>query len=221
MVDLLLPEHCGQCGAPCHDGGYCVTCATGLGRHESQCQVCAAPFAGEGTCGRCQIHPPPVVETIAPFVYAPPISSDVHRLKYQGKIACGRDLGSLLATEVERRASLYPDVLVPVPLHWRRRFRRGYNQSVEIARPLSRRLGIPIDLRLVRRRLHTSTQVGLTPAQRRANLRGAFQYTGAPPPASAAIIDDVITSGSTVAEVAGCLYRAGVHRIAVWAVTHA
>lgn len=221
MLDLLLPEHCCQCGARCHDGGYCVDCATTLRQHENQCRICAAPFTGDGICGRCQVHPLPVTETIAPFVYGPPISGDIHKLKYQGKLAYGRDLGLLLAAEVELRASLRPDVLVPVPLHWKRRFRRGFNQSAEIARPVSRRLGIPMDPALVRRRLHTASQVGLSPGQRRRNLRGAFQHTGASPPSSVAIIDDVITSGATVAEVANCLRLAGVNQIVVWALTHA
>jgi predicted amidophosphoribosyltransferase len=91
---------------------------------------------------------------------------------------------------------------------------------VEISRPLSRRFGIPIELDLVERQVHTVAQVGLTPSQRRANLRRAFRCTLLEVPASVAIVDDVITSGSTVSEVARCLRRAGVERIAVWALTH-
>lgn len=219
LIDLLLPERCRQCGKACRDGGYCTECVAGLARHACQCQVCGEPMAGGDVCGRCQYDPPPVGGTVAPFKYAPPISTDIHGLKYHRKLAFGRDLGCLLAGELERRAHWMPDALVPVPLHWKRQFRRGFNQSVEVSRPLSRRFGIPIETGLVERQVDTVPQVGLTPAQRRANLGRAFRCTRLEPPSSVAIVDDVITSGSTVSEVARCLRGAGVHRIVVWALT--
>lgn len=217
LIELLLPERCRECGETCRDGSYCDDCGAGLGRHARQCRVCGVPLSGGDTCGRCQLHPPPIAETIAPFRYEPPVRDDIHRLKYHRDLACGRDLGFLLAVELERRGAWIPDALVPVPLHWRRRLHRGFNQSFEIARPLSRRLGIPIAPRLVERRVHTSPQVGLSLHQRGANLLGAFRCTQARPPLGVAIVDDVITSGSTVSEVARCLKRAGVERIAAWA----
>jgi len=162
-----------------------------------------------------------MTETIAPFQYAPPVSEDIHQLKYHRRLACGRDLGILLVRELEARLPELPDVLVPVPLHWQRQFQRGFNQAIEIARPVSRAFDIPIETGVVTRRLHTPPQVGLSSAQRGRNIRRAFAWTGRPVPESAAIIDDVITSGSTVAEVARCLRHAGVEHIAVWALARA
>lgn len=221
LVDLLLPQRCRQCGIPSSAGGYCAGCAASLERHPHPCRICGTPFTGDTVCGGCQHNPPPFDETIAPFKYAPPVSEDVHKLKYHRNLACGRDLGCLLALELEHRDPFLPEVLVPVPLHWKRRFKRGFNQSVEIARPVSRQFGVPINVRLVRRVTHTVPQVGLKPAQRRDNLRRAFRVTGAEVPDSVAIVDDVVTSGATVSEVARCLREAGVRTICVWAVSHA
>lgn len=221
LLDLLLPDQCRICGAASPGAGYCRDCAAALPRHDRQCRACGVPVVIDGICGRCQQDPPPVAETIAPFRYAPPVSEDIHKLKYHRSLACGRDLGTLLARDLERRLPELPDVLVPVPLHWKRQFQRGFNQSVEIAGPVSRTFGIPIDLSLVKRDLSTRPQVGLTPSQRRSNLRRAFRFAGTSVPESAAIVDDVITSGATVAEVARCLRGAGVTTIFVWALARA
>lgn len=221
FIDLLLPDQCRICGAASPGAGYCRDCAGALPRHDRQCRTCGVPVGFDGICGRCQHDPPPFTETIAPFLYAPPVSEDILKLKYHRKLACGRDLGTLLAREVAARLPELPDVLVPVPLHWKRQFRRGFNQSVEIARPVSSALDIPIETGLVRRRFHTLPQVGLRPAQRRRNLRGVFEPSSKPMPGSAAIIDDVITSGATVAALARCLRAAGIEHVTVWALARA
>lgn len=221
LVDLFLPDQCRICGAASPNAGYCLDCAADLPRHDRQCPVCACPIGTDGICGRCQLVPPPFCETIAPFRYALPLSKDIHQLKYHRKLACGRDLGSVLAREIEARLPALPDVLVPVPLHWRRQLRRGFNHATEIAIPISSTLGIPIAPNLVKRRVHTPPQVGLAPAQRRHNTRRAFECTNRCMPRSAAIVDDVVTSGSTVAEVARCLRRAGVEQVVVWALARA
>jgi len=221
LVDLLIPDQCRLCGAGSDQGGYCRDCAAALPRHPIQCRACGQPLTRAGLCGRCQQDPPPIDETIAPYQYAPPISEAVHQLKYQRKLACGRDLGILLARELEYRLAELPDVLVPVPLHWQRQFHRGFNQSLEIARPVSRLLDVPIDLSLVKRRVKTTPQVGLNPTHRRANMRRAFAADAGAAPESVAIVDDVVTSGATVAEVARCLQRAGVRTVFVWALARA
>lgn len=221
LIDLLLPDQCRICGGASSNAGYCLDCAADLPRHGLQCPVCAIPVVTGGICGRCQHDLPPFTETIAPFQYAPPLSEDIHKLKYQRKLACGRDLGTLLAREIEARLPELPEALVPVPLHWRRQLQRGFNQSVEIARPVAGALDIPIVAGLVKRRVHTPPQVGLSPAQRRGNIRRVFELTTKPLPRSAAIIDDVITSGSTVTELARCLRAAGVEHVQVWALARA
>lgn len=218
VLTLALPSRCPLCGKAGAGNGYCPVCSAELSRHGEQCRVCAVPLVGRPICGRCQQDPPPIDETVAPFRYAPPVSNAIHRLKYHGKLAHGRDLGFLLAGEIENRNARLPDILVPVPLHWKRRFRRGFNQSLEIALPLSRELGIPVEPGLARRRVHTRPQVGQAPRRRRGNVRGVFEASGRAP-RSIAIVDDVVTSGSTVTELARCLTSAGAREIYVWALT--
>jgi len=217
LLAFLLPDRCHVCDAAGIEGAYCERCADALPRHASQCRVCGAPLAEAAACGKCQRDPPPILETVAPFRYAPPVSEAIHKLKYHRALACGRDLGLLLARELTRDSPRRPDALVPVPLHWRRRFRRGFNQSLEIAEPVSRRLDIPIRCDLVRRRAHTTPQVGLRPGQRRRNVRGAFRTAGPEAPGRVAIVDDVVTSGSTAEELARCLRRAGAREVYLWA----
>lgn len=218
-LTLLLPEYCPSCGKASGQAGFCQACSASLARHDRQCRRCGVPFTGNAVCGPCQRFPSPIDETIAPFKYTAPVSDAIHRLKYHRQLACGRDLGYLLAGELRWRISALPDVLVPVPLHWRRRFERGFNQSLEIAEPISTQLGVPIQSDLVRRRTHTSPQVGKMPAQRRRNMRRVFHVPDGKPPAHVAILDDVITSGATASELALCLRRAGTERVSVWAVT--
>jgi len=219
---VLVPDQCPGCGTEEVAGGYCGPCAAALPRHGAQCRMCGVPFEGIDLCGRCQRRPPPVARTIAPFRYESPVSDAIHKLKYHRALACGRDLGLLLARELTRELARdgapRPEALVPVPLHWRRQFWRGFNQSQEIAVQVSERLDIPVMADLVERRFPTTPQVGLKPTQRRRNIRGAFVVHGKTP-AHVAIVDDVVTSGATVSELARCLRRAGCREISVWAVT--
>jgi len=217
LIEALLPDRCPLCGAGTQAAGFCDSCRACLPRHDNQCRACGVPLFAGSLCGSCLGRRPPIEATIAPFRYDSPISDWIHRLKYHRGLAYGRDLGSELAREVEARTAFRPDVLVPVPLHAWRQFRRGFNQSVELALPVSRELGIPVDAGLVTRRVNTIPQVGLRPAERRRNVNRAFAWSGRTVPRTAVIIDDVVTSGSTVRAVARCLARAGVDRVDVWA----
>jgi ComF family protein len=146
----------------------------------------------------------------------------VHALKYRGQLVFGRVLGELLASRVAAVGlDAGIDCVLPVPLHPRRHAERGFNQSAEIARFTARALEIPLEARLAVRRSQTRPQVGLTPGQRYSNVQGAF----AAAPVSlrgrhVAIVDDVITTGSTVAELARALCEAGA-TVDVWCVASA
>jgi ComF family protein len=145
----------------------------------------------------------------------------IHRLKYGGDLAQAGVLAALLAARVRERSAPLPEALVPVPLHWRRLTARGFNQALELALPLGRALGIPVRDHLVIRERATPPQVGLPRELRRRNLRAAFGVRPGPLPGHLALVDDVVTSASTVTALADCLHRAGVERIEVWAVARA
>jgi ComF family protein len=146
----------------------------------------------------------------------------VHALKYGGQLAFGRVLGEVVAAraaELELHGGV--DCLLPVPLHPCRLAARGFNQSAEIARFAARGFALPVEPRLAIRYRDTRPQVGLTPAERRGNLAGAFAVPRAVRGLRVVIVDDVITTGSTVTELARALHGAGAASVDVWCVARA
>lgn len=223
IQDGLFPPTCLLCDAPGHDGlDLCAGCASSLPYARHVCPRCAlalpesAPFAA--LCGRCQKKAPPYARTIALFHYREPVRHLLHALKFRRRHACARLLGELMATRITAMAGddALPELIVPVPLHPQRYAERGFNQALELARPLARLLDIPLDTRSCRRIRATSAQTGSTAIQRRRNLRGAFRVVAAPTARHVALVDDVVTTGATVGELARALKRAGVARVDVW-----
>ncbi|WP_116474889.1 ComF family protein [Zobellella maritima] len=192
----------------------CRQCREELPELEHPCPLCAFPLPRPGaTCGHCQRHPPAWdrMRVLADYEY--PFEQLIQRLKYQRQRLAGRLLGQLLA---ERISPPLPEAILPVPLHWWRRWRRGYNQAEEIARGLASRLPVNIDCHSLRRIRATPAQARLSRTRRRQNLRRAFQLS----PVHyrhVALVDDVITTGSTMNELTGLLRRQGVAVIEVWA----
>lgn len=223
-----MPPRCVLCGArgqaPCMD--LCSDCQADLpARNGPTCLRCGATMTGPGcgpACEDCLADPPPVDRCFAVFDYSFPVISLIRSFKYRGRLALGRVFGTLLAEAVAaRRLHLDVDLLLPVPLHPRRQLERGFNQSAEIARWTSRGIGRKVAGRCLRRRLNTRPQVGLSRAGRRRNVRGAFEVQQNLSGVRVVIIDDVLTTGTTVAELADCLRRAGAGTVDVWCLAHA
>jgi ComF family protein len=141
----------------------------------------------------------------------------VSGLKFNGRLADGRLLAALLGEHLEAAKVPLPDLLIPVPLHRERLRERGFNQALELARPLGRRFDIPLDLHSIRRQRETAPQSGLERKARRRNLKGAFILTRELEAKHVALVDDVVTTGSTVSELARMLKRGGVQRVDIWA----
>lgn len=201
---LLLPPHCVLCGsrgqAPCLD--LCAGC-------EASFEVAAEPVL---------VGPEPLRRTCAPFAYAWPLDHLVHALKYRGRLATARVLGTLLAGRLAGLGLQQAvDVIVPVPLHPDRHAARGFNQAAELARQLGRRLRLPVAESLAVRRRATPPQVGLQVDERRSNLAGAFG-AGHAAGLRVAIVDDVTTTGSTLQELARALLQAGAQAVDAWCV---
>ena len=159
------------------------------------------------------------MRTIAPLAYEFPVDSAIKALKFRRRLFYGPALARLLhhaCTDLPEDI----DAVLPVPLHWRRHWLRGFNQALEIGRPLARHLGVPV-IHAVRRRRATSRQSGLSAAERASNLRAAFVAHKPIRHAHVLIVDDVITTGATVRQLASTLRQAGVGRISVIAVARA
>ena len=219
--EWLLPRHCLLCLGPATGLDLCAACRDALPRIENPCSSCGAPLAAGRLCARCLKSPLNFHRVCIPYRYAAPLPTLIHALKFRHRLAAASVLGQLLAQSLEGARPALPQCLVPVPLHPRRQRQRGFNQSMEIARPLSLRLGIPIVPRLARRIRATAAQTGLVGAKaRQRNMRGAFavEKNFLAGLTHVAIVDDVVTTGATVRSLALALKTAGVSRIELWCV---
>ncbi|MEW9625371.1 ComF family protein [Rhodanobacter geophilus] len=218
----LLPLRCLLCAAPGADGtDLCAACAAELPRNRSCCARCALPLPVPAVlCGECQRHAPPWQAAWAPFRYGWPLDRLESRFKFGRDLAAGRALATLWQREPMPLPQ--PALLLPVPLHRARLRGRGYNQALELAKPLARHFGVPLRHDVLQRQRGTAAQTELDAVARRRNVRGAFTVrAGVALPAHVAILDDVMTTGATLAECARVLKRAGVARVDVWALARA
>lgn len=225
IQDWLLAGNCELCSARLHETKIlCPACEDSLSRPGNSCQICAAQISSNDlsrTCGRCQKQLPAFDHVSVALVYAEPADGLIHDLKYNSKLYLARTLGDLLARAIVQKHRDLPDLLLPVPLHRARLRKRGYNQSLEIARPVSRRLGVKIDAHLVKRILNTDPQTTLTPKHRARNVKHAFEVVKPVEGKRIALIDDVMTTGHTVNAVARVLKLAGAKEVLVWVVARA
>ena len=220
---FLFPGSCMICRRDTTSGrDLCHHCATQLPCNSRACRRCALPLpAGSkagALCGGCQTHTRPYDRVIAPWLYDGEIRHLHLAFKFERRLAAGRLLADLLCDTIEERQLQLPELLVPVPLHPSRVRERGFNQATELARILSRRLDIPVDQFCIRRRKATAPQSGLNKSARRDNIRGAFALQGELEASHVAIVDDVMTTGMTIEQVAKVLRRGGIGRIDVWVI---
>ena len=169
------------------------------------------------TCGHCLDSPPPYEQCIAPFRYAYPIDSLVKAAKFGGQLMLASQLGELLAAALEPRLEALPECLIPVPLHRQRLTERGYNQSLELARPIAKRFHLLLNLKDCVRIRNTTPQSQLSGRERQLNVRLAFAIQGELKYQHVALVDDVVTTGHTAAELSSELIKAGVERVDIWA----
>jgi ComF family protein len=223
LLQVLLPEQCSLCRAPGAEP-LCPPCRAGLPWNRIACPRCALPQeTGPGhLCAGCAQSPPPFDAGWSAFRYAAPIDGVVQRFKYHADFRGGRWLGAEMARVLAQRPAPLPALLLPVPLHAGRLRRRGYNQALELARSLGRELSIPVAPQLARRQRPTADQIGKTAVERRRNIKGAFMVDGAGVDGRhIALVDDVMTTGSTLAELARVCRKAGAARIEVWTAARA
>ena len=219
---LLPPNICFLCGTLTGSNRLlCVPCLGDLGTIEQACCRCGTPMIHPGTCPGCNARPPKYDQIIVPFRYSYPVSLLIKLLKYKNNFELARELGVALAEKISARGQPLPEAVLPVPLHPLRTLARGYNQAQEIADIVAVELKLPVENALIRRTRHTRPQFDLDPAARRRNIRGAFRLVRQPEYRSIALVDDVVTTGTTVNEIAALLKRSGLGTVEVWACARA
>jgi ComF family protein len=216
LLDFALPPRCGGCGSIVDEvDSFCSDCWRKLEFLQGGCSTCGLPLKATDSelCGACLAKPPRLDRIRAAVAYDDISRSIALRLKYGRKIALARTMSRYMQPLVGDQAT--QAVLVPVPLHRGRLWRRGFNQSAIVARELSKRTGLPIAVDALRRVKRTPALKGLNMRQRRRAVAGAFRANPEVPieGRSIILIDDVMTTGSTANACARALKRAGAARV--------
>jgi ComF family protein len=217
VLDFALPPRCGGCGAIVDEvDSFCADCWTKIEfLGAGGCSVCGLPLEGTEIelCGRCLARPPRLERIRSATAYGEISRGIALKLKHGRKVALGRTMARFMAPLVGE----LPDdaLLVPVPLHRRRVWSRGFNQSAIVARELARRIGAQVALDALQRVKSTPPLKGMSMQQRRRAVAGAIR---ANPKAelrgrTVVLIDDVLTTGSTANACARALRRAGAKRV--------
>lgn len=216
---LAFPSRCDLCGVVGHlQECLCQECLLDLPAQGNACMVCGKPTpVAVAQCGNCLADPGIADRTVVAYQYRYPLDALIKRFKYKHEIRLAVPLVSALALRLKRDAWPLPEVMIPVPLHNRRLYQRGYNQAILICRALAVHIEVPQDTGLVYRARDTLPMFRLDAKERESNIAGAFVLKQPCRYRSVAIVDDVITSGSTTRELARLLRQAGVSRIEFWA----
>lgn len=216
----LLPPTCILCGNKgMRHMDMCQACLNAQIKTGSHCYCCAKQFSSDSLnihlCGDCQKNHPAFDKTYAPFIHQGAVRYLINQCKFRGKYKNSRLLGLLLANHLSIHAKR-PELIIPVPLHSKRYQQRGFNQSLEIGKIISRQLSIPIDNTCCLRIKNTAHQVSLTAKQRHKNIKNAFQVINPPKAKHIALLDDVMTTGATTNELSKILKSTGVKQVDVW-----
>ena len=217
-----LPPRCELCAARAARALVCDACAADLPAIASGCRVCALPTAHHAVCGACLQAPPPFAETIAALIYTFPVDRLIQRIKYGGNIALVDWAAAALAAVVRatlagRSPNDWPQQIVALPLSASRQRERGFNQASEIATRVAAATALPV-LAPLERIGGGLPQAALPWSARRQNVRGAFALRRPVRDARIALVDDVMTTGATLAEASRVLIDAGAARVDCWVV---
>lgn len=226
----LMPSYCGLCQLPSFQSYLCKACYQDLPWIQNPCITCATelnrplysqPSIDENKdiqCGTCLQTPPPYDTCVALFNYQSPVSQLILAMKFHRKLAYARLLAEILAEKGNKHYNNRPkpDLIIPMPLHSNRLKKRGYNQALELAKPLAKKLNVPFSNELCSRIVDTQTQSSMIASNRQHNVKQAFAVHTSLKDKYILIIDDVITTGSTVSALSQQLKLAHAKTIDVW-----
>lgn len=229
LTTSVFPSQCLLCACSLNGDLLCANCQYDLPHCYGQllCMQCGLRIESLGDyCGHCLKHPPAFSRSFIPFAYQHPLDYLIHKFKYQGNLTSGKLLGQMLADylqyhsqeDVEWQA---PDLIIPAPMHWSRRWQRGFNQADILARHLAQQLAIPLATTIVTRKHKTPAQKELSRSERQKNLRKAFciakKDSAHIQGKRIALVDDVVTTTATARELSQLLINAGAADVQLWA----
>lgn len=198
-------------------GLWCDACNAALPYHDApHCPVCALPTSQGEVCGHCLKKPPVFSHTIAAFDYRFPLDKLIQAMKYREQLSLSQIFAQKLGQRID--ISQLPDYLVPMPLHPEKLRSRGFNQAQLIATPLAKSLNIPLLAHACRRLRNTPSQTSLPWKERSRNVRGAFDCEMDLSGKHIALLDDVMTSGASMNELARAVKKCGAREISAWVV---
>lgn len=226
IIAAAFPPTCVLCkGDGCEGMDLCSGCLEDLPKIGIACMTCGLPLPGATAfsvpCGACLKKPKHFDLTLCPYRFAEPVDWLVRQLKFRARLPHIRVLGALLKQHLIDTNAETPQLIIPVPLHHTRQRERGFNQALEIARPLAKHFNVPVASALCERHQNTPSQSELPAKKRAANIRNAFRLRKPCEVKHVAIVDDVMTTGATVNELAKLLKRNGVEKVQVWVVARA
>lgn len=218
-IGKLLAQDCLLCSAASDQEILCAACAADLPRlQKPHCPRCALPTPEGEICGRCLAKPPHYDATLAAYSYDFPLDKLVQSFKYGHRLALGAYFGRQLATLAESSAT---DLIIPLPLHPQRLRERGFNQALELARPVGKRLNLSVDSTSCSRTRNTPAQANLAWRERTKNIRGAFHCAVDFSGKRIILVDDVMTTGASLDECARTLKLHGATEVIVLVVARA
>jgi ComF family protein len=203
--------------------GLCRSCESDLMVNQAACKQCAIPLPPSQTkslCGQCLKKPPEYDIAWSAFIYAQPLEWMIQQLKFNDKLIYADLLADLMMSHLPD-LDQQPDCIIPVPLHNKRLRQRGYNQSYELIKPIAKKMGIKVDTKNCLRKKHTVAQTKLDAKSRRQNIKAAFDFKNINNYQYVILFDDVITTGSTMSELAKVIKKQGVKRVDAWSLVRA
>ena len=213
----IMSPACFLCCRPAGDSGLCIACLISLpGADGVRCPICASPAATESPCGRCIQRRPKYDRAVAALEYVSPVDYLIAGLKYSRDLSAARALAFVLARVLEHEP--YPDIVLPMPIAPARLRERGFNQAEEIARYACAEFGVSVSNGIAQRSFAGSPQASLPWRERAKNVRGVFNCNADVSGKTIAVIDDVLTTGATLGELAAVLKRAGAQSVTGWIV---
>ena len=219
VVESLFPSKCRLCQQKTHAGQWCCnSCSQTLPFIKHRCPVCAVSMPSSSLCGQCLNNRRYFDESVSVFELHEPIKTYIYKFKYKHDFSFGRILADELLKEITASCKTLPQLIVPVPLHRKRLFTRGFNQSALLSSFIAKRMNIPHKSRYLVRHRYAEPQIHLDAKQRYLSVKDAFEVNNKQRFDHIAVVDDVVTTANTVNQAAKALKNVGINKVSIWSI---